>query len=86
MSDRRKDQSERRSLLQLLGAVQLGIPCAVCGGLGLYWDDRTQDVETCDDCDRLIEFFRSQEEPAPKSNLIYLRRDPNTGKLEDIPF
>ena len=86
MPDRRKDQSEKRSLLQLLGAVQLGIPCAVCGGSGLYWDDRTQDVETCDDCDRLIAFFRSQEEPAPKSNVIYLHRDPNTGKLDDIPF
>ena len=86
MPDRIKDQSERRSLLQLLGAAQLGIPCAVCGGSGLYWDVRTQDVETCDDCDRLIEFFRSQEEPAPKSNVIYLHRDPNPGKLDEIPF
>ena len=86
MSERRKDQSEKRSLLQLLGAVQLGIPCAVCGGSGLYWDDRTQDVETCDDCERLIAFFRFQEEPPPKSNVIYLHRDPNTGKLDDIPF
>jgi hypothetical protein len=82
----RQDQTEKRSLLQLLGAVQLGIPCAVCGGSGLYWDDRTQDVETCDDCDRLIEFFRSREEPEPESNVIYLHRNPYTGKLEGSPF
>lgn len=86
MLDRKKDRPEIRSLLQLLGAVQLGIPCAVCGGSGLYWDNQTQDVETCENCDRLIEFFDSQEELPPKSNVIYLHRDPNTGKLDDIPF
>ena len=86
MSDRKKDRPEIRSLLQLLGAVQLGIPCAVCGGSGLYWDDRTQDVESCDNCERLMAFFRSLEEPGPKSNVIYQHRDPYTGKLDDIPF
>jgi len=82
----KKDRSKKPSLLQLLGALQLGIPCSVCGGSGLYWDDRTQDVECCDDCERLIEFFRSLEEPKPNSNVIYLNRNPDTGKLEDIPF
>jgi len=75
----------RPTLLQLIGALQLGIPCPICEGSMLYWDERRQDVDVCPDCDRLAAFFRAQD-PEPPSNVIRLYRSPDTGRLDTIPF
>jgi uncharacterized protein YbaR (Trm112 family) len=76
----------KRTLLQLIEADQLGVACPVCNGASLYWDKETQDVDVCDDCDRLNEYFRSLQEAKSKDNVIRLYRNPDTGKLDDIPF
>jgi hypothetical protein len=74
------------TLLQLINAYQLGQACSVCRGAGLYWDEETQDVDVCDECERLNEYFRAQREPSCNDNVIQLFRNPDTGKLDDIPF
>lgn len=76
----------KRTLLQLIEADQQGQECPICNGATLYWDEKSQEVDVCPDCDRLNAYFRSQREPEGQGNVIGLCRNPDTGELDDIPF
>jgi hypothetical protein len=74
------------TLLQLIGAYQRGIPCPVCGGTGLQWDEKSRDVDSCQACERLRSHFKSERAPEKADNVIRLYRNPDTKRLDDIPF
>lgn len=74
------------TLLQLFSAFQQGMPCPVCGDVGLVWDEHSQDVDGCEACERLCNFLASTRPTQEPDNVIRLYRSPNTGRLDDIPF
>lgn len=86
MNDTIEKQKTKPTLLHLIGAFQLGMPCPVCGDAGLVWDEQSQDVDCCEGCERLCNFLASARPIKKSNNVIRLYRSSNTGRLDDIPF
>ncbi len=75
-----------KRLVEILRCFRHGFPCPICDDARLYWDENSQDVESCDDCDLLENFLEQEIGHKCDVKIAQLFRSPNTGKLDDIPF